>query len=556
MFQAEDLSEAIAGRVECLSKRGKEAFRSLFRRCGGNVHALVYALLSPDFSWRTCHPQIGDKTLVELKEFSSDVLALAEQFRNESGMEKLDWYRKKAVFAKYSLSGSAVEELTQLQFSLGYFPVAAFVKYWIASGKEKDNYIFLHGFSIWKDFHKENLAVIASKLGLTAERCRQIRLELLRLLLSVLNGLALETPCPYDLLGNNLDSSVNEAEGTGFTADFIRFILGNSFPGLSVVGNVEDCFLVKLKAGTCDPFVAAIPASLAESFDFNGFLAGIESRNAEKRTDVSYLPLPDRTPEIGELAATLAALRYGWLSDNGSLVIPPNADKNRSDIMEDIIRDAGRPLSIDEIYMEYRRRYPDRDTNLFRIRGNMFSNPRIIPIGRSGVYSLADWTDGSERGGTIRSFVQECLDNSESHIVPVGEVCDYVRRFRPTSSNDNIVANLMLDSEKKFRIIKENGVSFLSYSSEPIPKGYIQRTKAYFGRRSFEESVRLVEEFITRNGRMPRMCRDSEENRLASFLTLQRSLHRRGLLKPEALAELTHLESLLDNHPIQLELFP
>ncbi len=91
--------------------------------------------------------------------------------------------------------------------------------------------------------------------------------------------------------------------------------------------------------------------------------------------------------------------------------------------MEDIIRVAGHPQTIDEIASGYARRYSGRNADWNKIRANMQSNPRIVPIGRSGVYSLAVWTSGKARGGTIRSFVREYLDNSETHIVPTREVC-------------------------------------------------------------------------------------------------------------------------------------
>ena len=223
--------------------------------------------------------------------------------------------------------------------------------------------------------------------------------------------------------------------------------------------------------------------------------------------------------------------------------------------MEDIIRDAGRPLSIEEIMQEYARRYPDRKTDRLKIRGNIHVNPRIVPHGRTGVYSLAEWTDGCARGGTIRSFVRECLDGSESHIVPSKEVYEYVRRFRPASSDENILCNLMLESEKSFRILWKDGISYLSYSAEDIPEGYQQHVRSQSERRSFSESIGLIDNFISRHGYMPKVCDNPEETRLARFLSNIRSQRRKEQLTEEELSELIRLESKLDGGIIQLELF-
>lgn len=551
----QDLSVEILSRASSLSKRGKDAFRALYSQCGEDVATLAYTLMAPDFSWADYHPGIGGITLEELTAFSASILELVRRCKDAPGLEQWDIYEKKFRLSRYGIAPDRADELLQAQRALGYFPVVALTLAWLSSGDERDYYIFRHGFAIWEDACEEPLAAIAAHLGITAERCRQIRKHLFGELADFLQTIETDGPCPYDCLDGNVQSVVNEAEGTAFTADFIRFILGSSYPELTVIGDAEVSFLVKLKGGTDDAFVAAIPQGPAQEADFNAFLDGIEAKNVEKRTEVQYYPLPDSSPQARNLAATLARLRYGWTEEGGQLVIPTNADKNRSDIMENIIRDAGRPLSMEEIIKEYARRYPDRTTDPAKIRGNMQVNPCIVPIGRSGVYSLAEWRDGSARGGTIRSFVRECLDSSETHIVPTQEVFDYVRRFRPTSSNENIVTNLMLETEKSFRVIWKGDISYLSYSTEPIPEGYRQLTRTVTERRSFEESIALVDRFISRNGYMPKVCDDPEQTRLARFLTTQRSLRRRGLLTQEEISEFNRIESKANGGCVQLELF-
>lgn len=551
----QDLSVEILSRASSLSKRGKDAFRALYLQCGEDVATLAYTLMAPDFSWTACHPGIGGITLEELTAFSNGILELVRRYKGAPGLDQWDIYEKKSRISRYGIASDRADELLQAQRALGYFPVVALTLAWLSSGDERDYYIFRHGFAIWEDARQEPLAAIAAHLGITSERCRQIRNRLFGELADFLQTIETEGPCPYDCLDGNLQSIVNEAESAAFTADFIRFILGSSYPQLKVIGDAEASFLVKLKGGTDDAFVAAIPRVLAQETDFNEFLDGIEAKYAKKRTEVQYFPLPASNPQARNLAAALARLRYGWVEEGDLLVIPPNADKNRSDIMEDIIRDAGRPLSMDEITKEYANRYPGRTADPAKIRGNMQVNPRIVPMGRSGVYSLAEWSDGSARGGTIRSFVRECLDSSETHIVPTQEVFDYVRRFRPTSSNENIVTNLMLESEKPFRIIWKGDISYLSYSSEPIPEGYRQLTRTVTERRRFEESIALVDRFISRNGHMPKVCDDPEQTRLARFLTTQRSLRRRGLLTQEEISEFNRIESKTNGGCVQLELF-
>lgn len=551
----QDLSTEILDMSSSLSKKGRDAFRVLYLQCAEEVATLAYTLLSPDFSWNNYHSALGGKTLVELNHFSSDVLDLVRINKDAPGLEDWDHCETKARIAKSGIPEQAADEIIRLAHSLGHFPVAAFALAWISSRVERDGYIYRHGFSIWKDSQVKSLAEMADHLGITRERCRQIRNQLLDNLVSFFNGITLAGQCSYDYLDKELDSLVNEQEGTSFSIHFIRFILGSLYDTLSVVGNMEESLLPKVKGGTDDIFLAAIPCSLASAFDFNSFLNDISSKNNEKRTETQVMVMPEWSQEAKAMALTLASLRYGWTEENGSLVIPPNENKNRSDIMEDIIRDAGHPLSIEEIASEYARRYPDREADPAKIRGNMQVNPRIVPIGRTGVYSLVEWTSGTSRGGTIRSFVMEYLDNSESHIVPTKDVYEYVRRFRPNSSDENIRSNLMLDSEKPYRVIWKDGVSYLSYSVEDIPEGYKQVFRAYSEKRSFAESISLVDEFISRYGRLPVVCQDPEQTRLAQFLTNQYSLRRRGLLDEKKLEALSRIESMVKDDAVQLDLF-
>ena len=551
----QDLVPEILEMASSLSKRGQDAFRALYAQCAGDVATLAYTLMDPHFSWDNSHDRLGGKTLAELAVFSSGILALLEGHKDTPGMEEWDTYQKKARIGKYGITGKVGEYLLQLEQSLGYFPVTAFVQAWLSSREERERYIYSQAFDFWQEGRDKTLTEMAGHLGITGERARQIRVRLFKELTVFLQGLMIGGDCPYDCLDINLADKVNKAEGTAFNANFIRFIIGNAYKTLMVVGNTEESLVVKFKGGTDDAFVATIPKAMADFFDYNAYLSVIETLNARKRLDPQREPLPEGSTEVKDLCSVLAFLRYGWERENDFLILPPNADKNRSDIMEDIIRDAGRPLSIEEIMQEYARRYPDRKTDRLKIRGNIQVNPRIVPHGRTGVYSLAEWTDGSARGGTIRSFVRECLDGSESHIVPSKEVYEYVRRFRPASSDENILCNLMLESEKSFRILWKDGISYLSYSAEDIPEGYQQHVRSQSERRSFSESIGLIDNFISRHGYMPKVCDNPEETRLARFLSNIRSQRRKGQLTEEELSELIRLESKLDGGIIQLELF-
>ena len=555
VHEIQDLSFEILTRATRLSKRGKDAVRALFNQCGRKVAPFAYTLMNPAFSWANVAEGLGGKTLGELSDFTEDILKLLAGFQTVPGLEDWNVRQGKAKLIRFGLSGDQADGIIRLEHELGHFPLATFLRDWFSAHPERERYIFRHGFAVWEATEPEDLGTMGERLSVTRERLRQIRVRLAQELATMLDGLSLPGPCPYPVLSPDCAALTNKEEDTSFTADFLRYAIGLAFNDLSLVGSPLESFFVKLRGEAEDSFVAAIPSVLARQYDFNAFLAEMEAVNGRKRLETTRWELPSETGEITETAAMLALLRYGWKTEEGELVIPPNAEKNRSDIMEDIIRSAGRPLTIEEIAEEYVRRYPDRKTDRSRIQGNIHVNPRIVPMGRTGVYSLSEWNTGAERGGTIRSFVRECLDNSESHLVPAKEVYEYVRRFRPSSTDTNILSNLMLETEKSFLLVWKEDIPYLTYTSDGIPEGYRKYYRAFEGVRSSEESMEQLNRFVSRFGRMPRVCADSEETRLARFLSKVRGFRRRGLLKEEDRVALQAIESRLDGGVLQLELF-
>ena len=555
VHEIQDLSFEILTRASRLPKRGKDAVLALYNQCGRKVAEFAYTLLDPAFSWESVAGGLGGKTLGELSDFSKDILKLLSEYQTVPGLE--DWVIRqgKAKLIRYGLSEEQADGIIRLEYELGHFPLASFLRDWFSSRPERESYIYRHGFAFWEAADPEDLGAMGAHLSVTRERLRQIRVRLAKELSTMLEGLSLPEPCPYPVLSPDCAALTNAQENTGFTADFLRYAIGSAFNDQSLVGPPLEAFFVKLRGEVEDPFVAAIPITLARQYDFNAFLADIELVNGRKRLETIRWVLPSETTEITEMAAKLAFLHYGWKTEEGELVIPPNAEKNRSDIMEDIIRSAGRPLTIEEIAEEYARRYPDRKTDRSRIQGNIHVNPRIVPMGRTGVYSLSEWNTGTERGGTIRSFVRECLDNSESHLVPAREVYEYVRRFRPSSTDTNILCNLMLETEKSFLLVWKEDIPYWTYTSNGIPEGYRKYNRAFEGARSTAESMEQLNRFVSRFGRMPRVCADPEETRLARFLSKVRGLRRRGLLKEEDRVALQAIESRLDGGALQLELF-
>lgn len=544
---AQQLEPIVLDMASRLSKRSRDAFSEIYK---GDLISFVYALLDGDFQWKD-QGRLGDKSLKELLDFSEELIALIQENNALKGLEDWGIHKRIRDFRLCGIESEAAKELISLENILGRLPLLALVGKWIDSQNDRDRYIIENSLQIWADRQMMSLQAISSQLNLTSERARQLRLWNFTNLNSFLSQFKSDSTCPYDCFSAELERTSLE-EGVSFNANFIRYIIGSVFGGLHIWGDVPNCFMYKEKGGDANAFVAALPDELCKQFDFDAFLSHNALISKESRIDTLRIALPqDET--LSGAAGRLAYLQNGWLCEGGAVIVPPNAEKNLPEIMEQIIREAGHPLAIEEIMRVFSLRYPEKIVERSRIRANMQINPNIVPLGRSGVYSLSDWTEGEQRGGTIRSFVKECLEASYDHIVPVGEVLEYVRSFRQSITQTNLLTNLMLETGKMFSVIWKGDESFITFTSDGVPEGYRKISRTVVEKRSFDESIALINSFIEQNGRAPKVGKDEDESRLARFLSNQRSLRKRGLLSERASQILKTVEDKLsDGHQLSL----
>lgn len=201
-------------------------------------------------------------------------------------------------------------------------------------------------------------------------------------------------------------------------------------------------------------------------------------------------------------------------------------------------------MTLEEIIDEYMYQYPERDFTESSLRGAIGGNKHIVPVGRSSTYALAEWNHEQYRGGTIRKFVGEFLDSLDFPIASADEVCEYVQRFRPDTNESSISSNLMQEQTHKFCVLTKDGVRYFGYSSIDYGDEYkvIGGNRPY--KRSTQESMMLLEEFILREGRYPYNNEDDEEeSRLYRFVGNRRSACTRQVIPLEEIDEWNNFES-------------
>jgi hypothetical protein len=154
-----------------------------------------------------------------------------------------------------------------------------------------------------------------------------------------------------------------------------------------------------------------------------------------------------------------------YLDDEEKITFERNTFKTLPEYAYEALEILGKPSHIDEINKQIKILKPDynntiKNTTLKREFG-------FVPYGRASIFGLKKWDYEKEniKGGTIRSIVQEFLEN---HSAPVNikKITEFVLKYRPESNSSSIRSNLMLDEHNTFIFFKDSFVGLKSKKQE------------------------------------------------------------------------------------------
>lgn len=504
-----------------LSTRSANRVEWLLEECGNSL-SKFYERISDPKCIKTI-PTVGKKSRPELVAFFVKAKDFLRQFPDEEAVSAKVKHHLVASPEALGLPNGAIESLQEMEDSLGHFPLFAAIQLYFDNRPEDEKALIEECLDIYEGQDIPERAEIAANLNLSPERVRQKRNKLIERLPSYFktySSLGFITENPYRWQMTHIQENVNSSERTNFNPNFVTWVLGSVFDDLAIIGDP-----VKSIGGyfDMDPFLCIVPAKLIPLFDFDGFIKDIDDRLQEKRINeekaslrsiiASHLKVQyceEELPEIDATCRTILYLHYPVEVDQGNILFPANAYKTNQVIVEEILREAGRPMTLAEMMDEYMYQYPERDANESRPRGAIGGNKNIVPVGRSSTYALAEWNHETFRGGTIRQFVQECIDQSPKKIARTADVAEYVMRFRPGTNEYNILTNLSLDAENTYRFFYKDGQMYIGYSSMEYPDEYFPHTGS--AKAASANSIRFPElvEFIEKNGRFPVSGREEE----------------------------------------------
>ena len=540
----EKLHPLLLQKFGCLSVRSRHALEAMYRECNQSVKEFYEIISDPDFSIISLH-NIGKGSVSEISGVLSEIKSLVEEYSQADSGGALDAMLYDKRLSEIVSSAESRQRIISFEKAEGYFPFFLAMKEIIDNNFSDREHAIIEGMLRYREgqvlYDKDE---IMARLSITRERARQIRVNIIKKLeasFMALHRFYPEERCHYVCLMHRVNEEINAKEDTSFSLDFVHWMIGSIFDEYEYEGNPEWTITTAFvnKAG----FVALVPSNLVEYFDFKGFINDLNDLLKEKRQDDTGISLRNLIvphirvkyydeifPDIEKACRSIIYLHYSLDIDYGIITFKANSYKPLPDIIYDLILKNHAPMTVQDLIEAIEYNYPERDFNPDIIGANALRHAGIVPMGRTGKYTLKEWCVGSIRGGTIREFVCEYLDSLETPIASATDVGEYVRRFRPESTDTSISSNLIQERSRKFAIFLRDDVRYFGYSDREYDPCFKLISGDRARKRSTDVSMRLLEDFIVENGRYPCYCSDEEETRLCRFVGVRRSYYSKGTM--------------------------
>ena len=216
--------------------------------------------------------------------------------------------------------------------------------------------------------------------------------------------------------------------------------------------------------------------------------------------------------KVPEVLYSILRESYGCeINDKGILLLTSNK-MNIGKEVEKILREHGHPMSVDEIFYEFKKIHPDHKyTESRQLRPTMSDKSLFKAIGRRSVYALAD---SDVFSGIIPDFFHKILDESPEPL-SVEEICRQTMAERPHSTEKSIRCYISIDWNHE--LVRFNGgyIGLKSKLHDYDTNKFTLHDNLFSKRsESFERKVNKFRDFITQNRRMPRKTSSNEEARL------------------------------------------
>lgn len=435
---------------------------------------------------------------------------------------------------------------------------------------ESDTYILKNTFNLYKNSSFCRLEDIGKKIDLSGERVRQKRVSLFEKLGSnleffknfnknILINYRIDNNSQSVIINEEIENFINSIDKTNFSKQFITLIFSVFLQDkFVIIGNIEDALMLKdsnarFRHNWLNIYL--IKKEIFKNFDINNFIEDIDCRLNE-RNDESYkfnfksylskfLKENDFTI-LDEILSTCEKILFEefnlLLSINEEIVFERNTLKTLPEYALEALEDLGVPSHVDEIDYHVRVLNPTFDKKI--TNANLKRDFGFVPFGRKSVFGLKKWEfeNNTIKGGTIRSIAEEFLLNYNKPM-HIGEIAEYILKYRPESNEKSIIYNLKMEDNNRFLFFKKSLIGLKSKMYDD-PELELLDESDKIEKKTWEENYQELINFIEKNNRLPSsMSCPLNEIKINRWLNVQRSKKNRGILEEDKIDKINQVVS-------------
>ena len=572
--QRKILNNVIESQSSTLSVRSLNAIEKM-SDSSLTIRGLREILITPKYDIGEIK-NIGKKSVDELVMFCKEIreqIEIVQLFKNDDELtiELFNSYLRR----KFCLTLNDIVQIWNNYNSQNGLPVFKTIDTLILNGhlfKENEQVIFKRGFKFRTDTETETLEDIATNIGLTRERTRQIRKNLLNKLDSVfsfLKGLEFDALNLYGLdiesenivVDNNLIDEIQHKESVNYNSIFVTKILSLLLNKTHcLVGNLESCVFNSAKPkGIAYRWnsIYLISKEINNIFDFESLAIDIDRRLSDRIDEdysfhfetylVSFLKEGFETDYflVTQVAEHIIFNEFEITIDTiDQITFKRNTKKQVVEYVYDILKEKNEPLDIYQIYDILISKYPNVTKSAEALRGSCQRDSKLIYFGRSSTYGLREWEKNETvKGGTMHDIAEEFLLKFDEPKY-IDEITEYVSLFRPEATSKNLLYNLKSAENRRFRFFKNSHIGLMSKEYNP---SFETNNVSYGTRHSWDENYAKLHEFCLANGRLPLASAIDEEKQLYRFMNVQRNRIKKSKLTEDKEGK---IEELLIKYPV------
>lgn len=254
---------------------------------------------------------------------------------------------------------------------------------------------------------------------------------------------------------------------------------------------------------------------------FRGFLNKMEQVYSLRRYDEQGLDLRDfirknlgtnlSDTDMNQLCEVLSQYftqRVDVTEGDGHTLLFSGNSVDKRVAIEQILADAGSPMSVDDIFVTYNRKYPsDQIVSPKSLHSYLLRNPRIVSLGKRGIYALREWPGIYH--GCLKEFIPEILEASDTPL-SLTELTERARELFPDTNEKSIASLLYAEGDDKYVLYEDNmvGLRCKDYEGDPLTE------RKMLKRGTFDERFEDFKAFVRDNDRLPYTNKNEIESSL------------------------------------------